>query len=375
MKIENLVYENNHWNKISDTEELTNVNLVTVFGDIDEFANEAHYHYLRKRYPEANIIGCSSSRHILGQEINTNPMVATAVSFDDASTVLKSTTFNADDDITTISYNLAKTFDEEGLKHIFILTDGLKLNGAKVIQGFNEALNIPLTGGMAADSKQFVRTLVMANAPASECTIAAVGFYGENLEIGYGSVGGWSEFGTPRTITKSKENIVYELDGEPVLDYYKRYLNTYSDNLQEITFQFPFGIKKEESDTAIIRAALGINEEDKSIIMAGDMPQGYTAQLMKPDMNMLIEGAGKAAENAKKENSTTSLALAVSCTARIIVLDQISEEEIEEVAHVLGEHTNLVGFYSYGEIAPFENDILNCKLHNQTMTITTIYEK
>jgi hypothetical protein len=49
------------------------------------------------------------------------------------------------------------------------------------------------------------------------------------------------------------------------------------------------------------------------------------------------------------------------------------EEEVEGVKNILGDNTAITGFYSYGEISPFEIDT-RCELHNQTMTITTFTE-
>jgi hypothetical protein len=95
---------------------------------------------------------------------------------------------------------------------------------------------------------------------------------------------------------------------------------------------------------------------------------------MKSDSEKLIEGAKKAASEITIANDKPSLALVVSCVGRKLVLDQLVDDELEEVAHTLGENANLVGFYSYGEIAPFMIDRLKCELHNQTMTLTAIYE-
>jgi len=89
---------------------------------------------------------------------------------------------------------------------------------------------------------------------------------------------------------------------------------------------------------------------------------------------MLIEGAGEAAHIANMSNSKTALGLVVSCVGRKVVMSQLVDEELEAVAEELGESVKLTGFYSYGEIAPFQNDIQNCQLHNQTMTLTVIYE-
>ena len=47
-------------------------------------------------------------------------------------------------------------------------------------------------------------------------------------------------------------------------------------------------------------------------------------------------------------------------------------ENISQI-EVIGNNASVCGFYSYGEIAPFDQEI-NCQLHNQTIAITLISE-
>ena len=49
------------------------------------------------------------------------------------------------------------------------------------------------------------------------------------------------------------------------------------------------------------------------------------------------------------------------------------DEEVEAVAEVFGKHAHVTGFYSNGEISPLLKG-LECRLHNQTMTITHLSE-
>lgn len=375
MQIETLIYTKNQWETLNEIDSKEKVNLVTIFGDTEEFTNPKHYDYLKNRYPHAHILGCSSSGNVQGSEISQAKLVVTAVSFDLAKVVLKEIDFVENDDIEKISTNLASQFEKEGLKHIFLLADGLHLNGSKLIKGFNSTVDIPITGGLAGDGDRFEQTWVIADDYPKQRRIAALGLYGDSLKIGSGCYGGWSEFGTFRTITKSKENILYEIDGEPALDFYKRYLGEYADELPNSGLRFPLSIKEKENDPETIRTLLGINEEDKSITFAGDVPKGFTARLMKPNVELLIEGAGQAAEIANINNHKTALGLVVSCVGRKIVMSDLVDEELEAVSEELGDNVQLTGFYSYGEIAPFENNIKNCQLHNQTMTLTVIYEE
>jgi hypothetical protein len=118
-----------------------------------------------------------------------------------------------------------------------------------------------------------------------------------------------------------------------------------------------------------------VSEQDKSMTFAGDIPQDGTAQFMKTNVDSLVDGAADAAEASLigLGEERPELALLVSCVGRKLVMKQRIEEEIEAIRGVFGADTSIAGFYSYGELCPFSRGG-ECRLHNQTMTITTFAE-
>jgi hypothetical protein len=123
-----------------------------------------------------------------------------------------------------------------------------------------------------------------------------------------------------------------------------------------------------------VRTILSVDEATQSLAFAGDIPQGYLAQLMRANFNRLIEGAAASALMTRQTCNFDGpcLAIAVSCVGRRLVLGERTEEELESTLETLPEHSRQVGFYSYGEISPYSTG--HCDLHNQTMTLTTIAE-
>ena len=231
-----------------------------------------------------------------------------------------------------------------------------------------------ITGGLAGDGAKFKTTLVGLNETPTEGRIVAVGFYGNDLSITYGSVGGWDSFGPERLITKSDENVLYELDHLPALDIYKKYLGEHAKELPGSGLLFPLSIRMPDSNDAIVRTILAVNEDEKSLTFAGNMPQENYARLMKANFDRLIEGASTAAQNSIDTIlQKPDLAILISCVGRKLVLNHRIEEEVEEIRKVYGDSTAIMGFYSYGEISP--SNVMKCDLHNQTMTITTFTEK
>ena len=374
MRIESLYYEKNTWK--SDANIGMEADIVFTYGSRDTFKSVEAFESLKSIYPNAQIVGCSSSGNILGNNLSDSQMVASAIYFDTGSVQVVVEDFEEKDDQVLISKKLIKSLKREDLKHVYILSDGLNMNGSSLALGANEALEykVAITGGLAGDGTEFEETWVIANDVAKQNRVVAVGFYGDSLDIRSGCYGGWEEFGILRNITKSMNNIVYEIDNQPALELYKKYLGDYAKDLPSAGLRFPISIIKNEGDTPIVRTLLGIDEESQSLIFAGDVPKGSLARLMKTDIDGLIDGAEIAAKEAKADTNGPALGLVVSCVGRRLVLNQLTDEELEGVASTLGENVILVGFYSYGELAPFSDELLSCHLHNQTLTLTVVSE-
>jgi hypothetical protein len=209
-----------------------------------------------------------------------------------------------------------------------------------------------------------------------EGRIAAVGFYGSRLQVGCGSMGGWDAFGPERLVTRSRGNVLYELDGRSALALYTEYLGEHAAGLPASGLLFPLSVRFGDDGPGIVRTILAVDPVEGTMTFAGDVPEGAYARLMKANFERLIEGATGAANRCSESlgASPPDLAILISCVGRKLVLKQRIEEEVEGVRDVLGREATLTGFYSYGEISPF-TPTAPCELHNQTMTITTLTER
>jgi hypothetical protein len=267
------------------------------------------------------------------------------------------------------------------LAGIFILSDGLNVNGSELVAGIADVVGpkIPLTGGLAGDSALFEETLVGADCAPQQGRVAAIGFYGSAIRIGHGSAGGWDEFGPRRRISRSIGNVLYQLDGEPALDLYERYLGEDdARGLPGTALLFPLLIRDPaRPDQDVVRTVLAIDREARSMTFAGDVPEGWVAQLMRGNFDRLAAGAADAARQARtglgESRDRDGLALLVSCIGRRLLMEQRIMDEVEAAGAELGSRIARIGFYSYGEISP--NGAAGvCQLHNQTMTVTAITE-
>lgn len=331
---------------------------------------------LKKIYPKAVIAGCSTAGEIYGTRVLDGTLAVTAVHFEHSKIEFASVSIETSSE--AAGQKLAYAIPGEGLVHVFVLSDGLKVNGSDLVKGLSAHLpaGVAVTGGLSGDGADFRETFVFSKKGVPETgTISVIGLYGNRLKIGYGSLGGWDPFGPERLITRSEGNVLYELDGQSALELYKKYLGEHAGGLPATGLLFPLSLRSKDQ-TPVVRTILAVNEEEKSMTFAGTMPQGALARLMKANFDRLIDGAAGAARASYMAvgSKTPQLAVLISCVGRKLILKQRVEEEVENVREILGESTCLTGFYSYGEISPFTPGA-KCELHNQTMTITTISEE
>jgi hypothetical protein len=365
------------WTPVANT--ATKPGFVLFFGERNSLESGERFFELKAMHPKAIVLGCSTGGQIIADEVTDDTITALAIEFDKTAIRLAAD-MDASGDSFSRGQRLGRQLSHPDLKHIFILADGTYNNGSELVRGLTEAVGpLPtITGGLAGDGPRFERTLVCADAPPTSSCVAVVGFYGDALVIGHSSRGGWDEFGPKRSVTRSKGNIVFELDGEPILDLYKRYLGSEANGLPGTGLLYPLSIFDPASPShRVVRTILGINEMDNSMTFAGDVPQGFSAQLMQGRFDRLADAAGEATRRAFAKHvdlDCDMAAIFVSCVGRRILMGQnIIDEAIAAQSATL-PRSRSIGFYSYGEICPHDVSGL-CGLHNQSMTVTTLSER
>lgn len=356
---------------------LVQANLVLMFGAKEFICNKKVFDIIKNKYSQAYIIGCTTAGEIYKDQVNDHTLTVTSIQFENTEIKFFSSEIEDIGADYKKGLEIAKLIPTENLAHLFVLAEGENINGSKIVEGLVDGLpeHAKITGGLAGNGNTFKETYVISNDYAKQNQIAVVAFYGDKIKIGYGSVGGWDTFGIERFVTKSEGNVVYELDGRPILDLYNDYLGEYSKDLPAIGLLFPLNVRSSDNVYNYVRAVVGVNRENKSLRFFGEVPQGYYARLMYGNSNNLIHGAMEAAENSLKsiDSKNQKIAILVSCVARRVLLNQMTDEEIEAVRNVFGNDVTFTGFYSYGEIAPSHKERIT-EFHNQTMTITLIGE-
>ena len=205
---------------------------------------------------------------------------------------------------------------------------------------------------------QFYKNQVLTN------SIPTLIFAGD-LQLSTGFSNTWQTLGTKGIVTKSENNILYEIDHKPASNFYRKY---YGDLILE-----PIGcglaVFEENQDDYYIRATnQRIDASEMEVTMMGDIPQGASVQLTEPNRTDILNGVKTSISNAINNypGNQPEFLLCFSCAARRIFLGQDIVQEWQEIKSTLPEILPFFGFYSYGEIAPLK-DNGKSSFHNFTL--------
>jgi hypothetical protein len=372
------LYENQQFIAAENSDDIPDreVQLVIGFGSKELLAGAETFSAIRAKFAHAQIALCSTAGEIFGEEVKDGCISIVAIRFAHTDIHTRSVSISDFNNSYDAGASLMNSFDKKGLSYVFVLSDGGRVNGSELVRGIESSLpdTIPVTGGLAGDGNRFESTLVGLNEQPVSGRILAIGFYGDAIRVGHGSMGGWEVFGLEKSVTRSTANELFEIDEKNALTMYKQYLGKYADELPGSALLFPLSVQLAGNKDAVVRTILSIDDKKQSMIFAGDVPEGSRIRFMKANFDRLIDAATLAAQQTFAGiPSSPKVALLISCVGRKLILDKRVDEEVEAVAEALGTNTLISGFYSYGEISPL-NPRAKCELHNQTMTITTIDE-
>ena len=354
-----------------------NPQLVIAFSSVESLVNGKINNKLTDYFPNSTIVGCTTAGEIYEDSVFDNTAVVTGIHFDNPDFQVRTSELPTMNASFKSGKKLAEELYDDSLRSVFVMGLGVNINGSALIDGLDNIFkkNILITGGLAGDGGKFKKTYTFLNDQLFDDRNLGIGFYNDNINLSYGSAGGWQPFGPLRQITKSSKNILYEIDGKPALEVYKKYLGEFAKDLPASALLFPFLLVGENED-GLVRTILGIDEKNGSLILAGDVEENGYVKLMQASTESLVAGAQKAAKSIinEKPEDETGLAILISCVGRKLVMGSRIDEEIDAINNMFGTPIHISGFYSYGEICPLTG-LIDCKLHNQTMTITYITEK
>lgn len=370
-------FSNNQWSEPFDPSLDSENTMILVFFE-STLVIDQHVKNIKNFYPKSKILGSSTSGEIQNAEIYDNSIVCVVTKFTHTRLKLFSLPINFETSA-EVGRAISESLASPELKNILLFTEGLDIDGSDLIKEMHQTLieknmNVPISGGLAGDGSRFINTFVIFGTEVKTHHAVALGFYGDHIQVFTGTGTGWDPFGPPRIVTKAVRNIVYEIDGLPALKLYREYLKEDAQNLPVSGVLFPLGVSWGKNEN-IVRSVARIDEANDGLIFASRIPENTKVQLMHSNVMKLIDAAENALENCSLDfsNGAPTLALIVSCIGRRMIMGQKTGDEIEIIKTRLPVHTEICGFYSYGEFAPTIKK--QNELHNQTMTLIIFQER
>ena len=228
--------------------------------------------------PEAQIVGCSASGEIYDGHINDEDIIVTAMVFGDSTTGIETA---------AVCYN-GETKSVDRLEHMMNIPDlkAVEILTSEPYQRFEEVagiidglpVDVEVFGGFAVGDAKHAPFVFTNDSPGSSCGTVAVFYNGKNMHIQTDRMLGWKAIGYPLKVTKSIDDVVYEIDGRPAYDVYRHYLHIKNtENFFYDALEFPCEVQMDNGST-YIRHAKSVNP-DGSIIMSSCIPQGSHIRL------------------------------------------------------------------------------------------------
>jgi len=248
--------------------------------------------------------------------------------------------------------------------------ESLKISGQQTVVALRKVLgdDVDLFGGRAADHRKYEHTLQFHGRDVVSDSVPILILSGP-LVYSFGVASGWKPIGDPGTITRSQGNVVYEIDGAPAVEFYRRFLGKQF----KLTTEIPLIILNDAGEPEYLRASAGdINDETGAITFLSDVPQGVRAQISVADRTAILEGCKESVQMALRAFSDTKkpqAAVIASCSSRKLLLGTKTSEEARILREQIGQDIPLCGFYAFGEIGPQKTDSTKPIMHQHTFTM------
>lgn len=171
--------------------------------------------------------------------------------------------------------------------------------------------------------------------------------------------------GIYRTITKIEGPVIYELDGNPIVDMIDAMYGNQEWQHQVPVRRLAIGVNMGETyhdfqeEAYVNRLIAGVLPSGEGVVIfEPDLEQGMEIQFMVRDGESIIESARKNAgellHQITVDGRTPVFGLYIDCAGRSASISETLTEEAREVMDVFNRsHTPLLGFYSGVEVAPF----------------------
>ncbi len=264
---------------------------------------------------------------------------------------------------------------------LFLFPD-VMVNFDKLVAGLEDSLGsdrlLPVLGGLAADNFIFKRTYQYCDDEVVSNGVSGALMSGTG-RIAWGVNHGCVPIGNERIVTRSEQNHIYEIDGQPVLSILKEYLDEGTiDNWAKALIHLSIGLKAPahmaDYDDYLIRFMPAKDDEKGCIILSAEIPEGTSIWITRRDQDLVARGIDKISHQIKQQLGIhqPKLISHFDCAGRGKVLFREPEKlsVLNNLQQALGKEIPWLGFYTYGELCPVGGH--NC-YHNYTAVVAAVY--
>ncbi|MEI8199972.1 MAG: FIST N-terminal domain-containing protein [Eubacteriales bacterium] len=257
-------------------------------------------------------------------------------------------------------------------KLCILFSDVLTSNGESIMEQLTHASNgtLPIVGGISGDSWRFLEAKQFYNNVSSSHISSFLLLAGE-LDFSFGMDSGWEPVGETGTVTKSDNNIVYEINHMPTLDFYK---NILGENTMP-SLELPIAVYDEHDGFRFMRTTFeNYDVSTGSVTYLGNVPVGSKVRITMVNRDSILAGTESSVSEAFRtfpSGVSPCIALCFSCSARRVLLGTRTIEECRIARKILGENVQFSGFYTYGEYCPNINKLTN-EFHNETFVVVLL---
>jgi hypothetical protein len=171
--------------------------------------------------------------------------------------------------------------------------------------------------------------------------------------------------GGERIVTRSKGNVIYEIDGKPAAEVLREYLPEqalakdedwlpYSVSLA-LCFRAPSYMKDEEH---VVRGIPAVKMADGSITVQTEVSEGTSLWFSSRDKEKVATGLDRMAAQIKEQigGEQPKLVFQFDCATRgkMMFREQEKLQLLKEFRQSVGPEVPWAGFYAFGEIGPVE---------------------
>jgi hypothetical protein len=146
-------------------------------------------------------------------------------------------------------------------------------------------------------------------------------------------------------------------------------LDSNKEVVTNISSYYPLQLERENM-APVIRTAMFANKGDRSLICAGNVPQGSRVRFSLPPDFDAIDTVVEECESLKDQQKADALIM-FSCISRHLSFGVMMQEELEQVQQVW--NTPMIGFFSYGEFGKSKTG--KHEFHNNTCYVVALREK